>query len=722
MPYLNKVFSSLSIKLLVISLAVISTLACIVLGGTALFTNQQQSKGQSNLTQISDIQTSSAKVIELIVNSQNFQVEVVAADTPQAIDALGDRSSISSEYEQASEDLKRLTKDDSSMSKLLSNLDNNFQSFSDIDAAIYDKSKEIIGYEMSSSVLAAKIDTQLNTIDSLIGGISGKISYTEKKNKRAIKRIVKKIDPSSTSYDPETIKPLVDSVSSILVGEEARLIESVNSIKFDLLSLSAIARQLLSSFDIDTVISLKKNRVDQHIESMRGLLGSLNGAFSDNTELQDLSNELNKALEVYVQTAFLRESSIYQLQLNIINSTKQRKDLIAKAFEQAIALNNTLESLSTGVMDARQSITVNSQESATNSKWLVLIMTAIVIVILIILSIFIITAINQPLRRVSKALHEIAMGDGDLTQRLDARGVKEVAQISLEFNRFVEKIAVTISQVNEASTNLSASSDVLSDVSKRTKEDIQVQQGETSRAALAIAEMSEAASSVAENAEQARQSSQEVLAESESGNETLEQVVLAIEKLATVIANASDSINELDKFSVSIGAVLDVIRGIAEQTNLLALNAAIEAARAGEQGRGFAVVADEVRSLASRTQESTIEIETMIQQLQSGAQNAVQVIEKGNEEVTRTEEQVALATSSLTKITQAIIEITSMNDSIASAAEEQSMVTQTIGTNVVAINQIGDRTVKGTDDITRSGEDLSKLSSELESLMRHFKT
>ncbi|EXJ15909.1 methyl-accepting chemotaxis protein [Imhoffiella purpurea] len=329
--------------------------------------------------------------------------------------------------------------------------------------------------------------------------------------------------------------------------------------------------------------------------------------------------------------------------------------------------------------------------------------------------------LTRPLRRVVGALSDIASGEGDLTQRLPVEGRDEIALLSSNFNDFVAKIHDLVAQVMGATTQLAAASEQLSMTSEGTREHVQRQQGETDQVATAMNEMTATVQEIAAHANNAAQAAREADQEARNGGEVVRETIDAIGALARQVEGAAEVIHRLEADSDEIGKVLDVIRGVAEQTNLLALNAAIEAARAGEQGRGFAVVAAEVRSLASRTQDSTKEIQTMIERLQGGANEAVTAMQQGQARSNETVDRAARAEQSLASIGESITRINDMNTQIASAAEEQSAVAEEIDRNLVSIVQSVDGTLQSSGQIASSSEGLARLAADLQERVGRFK-
>ncbi|WNO07534.1 methyl-accepting chemotaxis protein [Teredinibacter sp. KSP-S5-2] len=330
-------------------------------------------------------------------------------------------------------------------------------------------------------------------------------------------------------------------------------------------------------------------------------------------------------------------------------------------------------------------------------------------------------SVLSPLNDTTEALTDIAEGEGDLTVRLSELGSDEITKLSQAFNVFTSKIQKIISEVGDVAKTLSNESDLLASAAARNSDHIQEQEMQTHQVATAMNEMAATVNEIAQGAEKAAQAAKETDHETAAGQEVVNETVKAINTLAEEVSHAANVIDTLNSNTEKIGSVLDVIRGIAEQTNLLALNAAIEAARAGEQGRGFAVVADEVRTLAARTQESTQEINQMIEDLQQGAAEAVKVMQTGRDSAQQTVELASKARVSLENIASSVATISDMNMQIASAAEEQTATAREIDMNVVQISQLSQQSAQDTEKTAKSAHDLVAVSDSLNNMVKQFK-
>jgi len=329
--------------------------------------------------------------------------------------------------------------------------------------------------------------------------------------------------------------------------------------------------------------------------------------------------------------------------------------------------------------------------------------------------------IIKPLTNLALKLQAISSGEGDLQARIDIQGKTEFAWVAGSFNTFVKKIGKTIYKINAISEQLANASQQLSDIAKKTEQDVQRQQIETNQVSSAMEQMTLTVHNVSENALNASNAASSANNEATEGNTIVGSAVDAINSLATEVENTAGVIRELETDSESIGQVLGVIQGIAEQTNLLALNAAIEAARAGEQGRGFAVVADEVRTLASRTQNSTEEIRQTIERLQNRAKSAAQVMEVGRNQAATSVDKAASAGDSLNRINEKINMINEMNTEIADASNQQAQVTDEIKKNISSISQISVQTAEGMHLTSQSSQNLLELAESLRAAIHQFK-
>ena len=310
---------------------------------------------------------------------------------------------------------------------------------------------------------------------------------------------------------------------------------------------------------------------------------------------------------------------------------------------------------------------------------------------------------------------------GDLTQKISISGKSDFSWMAFELDNARKNVANLVHTLVGGVTQLESATQNMSNISKQTADGVMTQQAETGQVATAMNEMAASVQEVARTAKGAADAARNADSEAKAGKQVVLETMSAIDSLANEVEKAAETLNNLEADIGNIGAIVDVIRGITEQTNLLALNAAIEAARAGEHGRGFAVVADEVRTLAARTQSSTHEIEEMVGRLQQGAKAAVKVMSDGRESAKTSVEKAASAGVALDTITAMITTMDEMSASISSAANQQSSVAEDINRGIVNISQVAEHTADGARDTLSAVAAMSALSAQLQEAASKFK-
>ncbi len=437
----------------------------------------------------------------------------------------------------------------------------------------------------------------------------------------------------------------------------------------------------------------------------------------------DLALDQLDAIEQF--SALYKKFTVHQAEMLKIHGSEQwRTDAWLVRSKMGPLLAGIEKKLQQLVDIQSQSISTISQDLLASTEGTIKTVGALLIaglVIGIILAWFIGNLIGSPIVKLVMTMRDIAEGEGDLTKRLTSDSQDELGNLTLAFNTFVSKIQDIIKRTANATGQVLDSVAQTTEKTNVITKKIISQESETSQVATAMQQMTATVSEVARNAGQAEEAAIAANAAAVSGQETVAKTASSIQELAQDVQAASGVMGKVEKDTDDIGTVLDVIKGIAEQTNLLALNAAIEAARAGEQGRGFAVVADEVRNLATRTQESTVEIEQMIGRLQESAREAVTVMNAGSEKAKINVEQSRQARDSLESIAEAIGTITDMNSQIATAAVQQDSVAEDINRSIVAISDASSETSLLSQETVQITEDLGELASNLQSLIGQFK-
>ncbi|KPX00097.1 Histidine kinase, HAMP region: chemotaxis sensory transducer [Pseudomonas savastanoi] len=362
----------------------------------------------------------------------------------------------------------------------------------------------------------------------------------------------------------------------------------------------------------------------------------------------------------------------------------------------------------------------NKSRDADSAKSVTMIAAATALaLVLSILAAWVITRqITTPLQETLEVVERVA--SGDLSRNLKVDRKDELGKLQATIQRMTVSLRELVGGIRDGVTQIASAAEELSAVTEQTNAGVNSQKVETDQVATAMHEMTATVQEVARNAEEASEAAVAADRQARDGERVVNEAIAQIERLASAVGNSSQAMGALKQESDKIGSVLDVIKSVAEQTNLLALNAAIEAARAGEAGRGFAVVADEVRSLAQRTQKSTEEIEALIAGLQSGTQQATTVMDSSRELSTSSVELTRRAGGSLESITKTVSAIQAMNQQIAAAAEEQSATAEEINRSIINVRDVSEQTSAASEETAASSVELARLGNHLQLLVSRF--
>jgi len=495
-----------------------------------------------------------------------------------------------------------------------------------------------------------------------------------------------------------------------------RAAEIGSQLETSLLSLLTVSYEYIKT---ETLVRSQTlgNEVDLVVEKVVTQLSDMMqtaGGRDDSGTLDDINDLVNNAIN-----AIKANDGVVQLHVDRLERRNDAEKALnasdSNIAQAVVALENLLN------LADKKATHVESQVNGaiTTGNTVVIVVVLISIAVAAIIGFATVRAITRPLYRVNELL--TVASSGDLTHRLDDSAQDEFGLLARNCNTLIGNLKELITAINVRAEQLAAASEQTSAVTAQTTHSIQDQKSQIGQVATATTEMHSTSQLVVQNAEDTLSQIRHADAEAENVRQISLENKNTIEILSRDVQEAADVINKLHQDSASIGGILDVIRGVADQTNLLALNAAIEAARAGEQGRGFAVVADEVRTLASRTQESTQEINAMIEVLQAGAEKAVSVMNQGKEQTAACVAQTEKATQALDIISDAVHKAHDVSSQIEQSAREQNTVSQEISEKLETIVGIAEETTAGAQQTSESSHEVARLAEELQQSIRQFK-
>ena len=495
-----------------------------------------------------------------------------------------------------------------------------------------------------------------------------------------------------------------------------RAAEIGGQLETSLLSLLTVSNEYIKT---ETLLRSQTlgNEVDLVVEKVVTQLSDMMqtaGGRDDSGTLDDINDLVNNAIN-----AIKANDGVVQLHVDRLERRNDAEKALnasdSNIAQAVVALENLLN------LADKKAIHVESQVNGAiaTGNTVVIVVVIISIAVAAFIGYVTVRAITRPLYRVNELL--TVASSGDLTHRLDDSAQDEFGLLARNCNTLIGNLKELITAINVRAEQLAAASEQTSAVTAQTTHSIQDQKSQIGQVATATTEMHSTSQLVVQNAEDTLSQIRHADAEAENVRQISLENKNTIEILSRDVQEAADVINKLHQDSASIGGILDVIRGVADQTNLLALNAAIEAARAGEQGRGFAVVADEVRTLASRTQESTQEINAMIEVLQAGAEKAVSVMNQGKEQTAACVAQTEKATQALDIISDAVHKAHDVSSQIEQSAREQNTVSQEISEKLETIVGIAEETTAGAQQTSESSHEVARLAEELQQSIRQFK-
>ncbi len=691
-----------SIRQLLTLLSVIALLSVLIVSAMGVWLGQVASSTGDTLGYETDLSLTLAKQSQETSASLAEALNVLVARTPEELEI--DKTAHTSELN-----------DEETLTDIVNNFASSEQELKAVKNDLLINQQKMTDLIVTMEKLAFSIQSDANALQ-------GKSNLMTKREKRAIRRAYQGVEKEvAAGFTDGNWQGLSEEMYAFIQGDSEVVATTAAALAETSARMSTVTYQLQTVHNQSELISLEKNTAAPLMSKISGQLETLSKAVSGNQELSELVAGMQEQKAQLESLMFGDNNSLLRLREQNIHLNQTLSELSTSLMDQVMVINKMSIARGREVSEKSQTVLAESKTRVDSIISASLLVCVIVCIALAILSLVITRFVTKPLYKISAAMKDIAGGDGDLTKRLNVTGVEEAVQLSAHFNKFAERLQTTIQAVSRVADMLRDSVTSTTEIAHRSRDAIQRQTTETAQVANAIEALSKSFAQTAESAGTALESARTACEESTKGAKTVDTSAACVARLSEDIQTGVSSMERLTQTSENVIGVLGVISDITEQTNLLALNAAIEAARAGEQGRGFAVVADEVRSLAGRTHTSAEEISSILATLNQDAEQAMKVMNTGKEQVTESVELSQKVAFALTQIGSAIQQIRDLNTQIHTGAESQSHAASDVAGSIEQINQIGSESLHTADEIRSSADHLSELATSLKDTLAQFR-
>jgi methyl-accepting chemotaxis protein len=648
---------------------------------------------------------------------------LLSADTPEELQTLSEQADVTLFERALAEDraiVQQLELPASRRDLLVQQLDQLEQRFDGFKAQsdrLYAQWMDILVLEQRMPLLIGEIDTQTDAAIEQIESLTTDLGHLVTRQGRQFARSVR----SLRNVERSALDELRAGFQEIVFGNEPKARAVSEEVRTDIVKLTAVSRRILLVRDPEQLSMLRDEALAPLAQTLDEKLEHLVTLLHQQPSMQEKAQALAERYRAIMQRVMGSDDALYEMKARQLAETAELRQLDDQLGQSRSAVLAVLGQLSESAQQIARDVEASSAATASTARVMLLIGGAIVAALMLAVGVLLLRRIITPLRFITHRMDEIASGDGDLTARIQMERSDEIGRLAQSFNAFVGVIQELVRKTSQAGQHVAMTTEQTAARTETMTAGVYEQKREVDTVVSAVHEMAKSLEEVAANVAATFESASQVDGLAQQGRSEVDSAIERIRVVAQCVEQGTAVVGQLNEDSQSIGEVLEVIRQISEQTNLLALNAAIEAARAGEAGRGFAVVADEVRTLAQKTHDSTARIQVIIEQLQRNATGANEAIRRGYEESLVAVEQADRTGQVLSQVTRSIADIRLMAEQVAAATEEQSAVANDINGHMASISRVTDVTSEHVGGIREDFTRLQAQSRELDAVVGAFK-